>query len=263
MTTVRWPTVVLAVVCVGVVVVDVAGVFGGAVDPVVAVVVSAVAAYAGFTAVHDAAHKAVSSVVVVNEAVGHVAALLLLGPFLPYRFLHLAHHRHTNVVGADPDRFCGGPRWSLPLRWLSQDVAYLWFFAKHWRSRPVEEVVDLVVVGGVLVVAAAVAGVNGADGVVALVCGWWLPARLALFALAFSFDWLPHAPHVEVDRFKATVVRSGRLWTVLLLGQNFHLVHHLDPAAPFFALPRLWRERRDALLAHGAVDRSAEVGSRS
>ncbi len=254
---IRWPTVALAVASVGVVVANVVGVCAGAIDVVFAAVVSSVACFAGFTAVHDASHKAVSSNVVVNEAVGHTAALLLLGPFLPYRFIHLAHHKHTNVDDQDPDRWSAGPWWSLPLRWLSQDVGYLIFFAKHWRSRATEEVVDLVVVGVGLVVVGVVAFVaGGGAGVEAVVVGWWLPARIALFLLAFSFDWLPHAPHVEVDRHKATVVRSGALWTVLLLGQNFHLVHHLDPAAPFFALPRLWRERRADLLARGAVDRS-------
>lgn len=257
--TTRWPTVALAVVCVGVVVANVAALVAGVVAPdvapVVAVVVGSVACFAGFTAVHDASHRAVSHHVVVNEGVGHLAALLLLGPFLPYRFLHLEHHRHTNVRGDDPDRWSAGPWWSLPLRWLSQDVGYLWFFSKHIGARPRAEVVDLVVVGVALVAVGAASVVVGAFD--AVVFGWWLPARVALFLLAFSFDWLPHAPHIAVDRHRATVVRSGRLWTLLLLGQNFHLVHHLDPAAPFFALPRLWRERRDALVARGAVDRSA------
>ena len=94
---------------------------------------------------------------------------------------------------------------------------------------------------------------------VALVAGWFLPARLALCALACTFNWLPHAPHevtVDVDRYRATVVRSGALWTFLLLGQNHHLVHHLFPAVPFHRLASVWRARRAELVAHGAVDKS-------
>ena len=69
----------------------------------------------------------------------------------------------------------------------------------------------------------------------------------------------PHAPHevtVDVDRYRATVVRSGALWTFLLLGQNHHLVHHLFPAVPFHRLASVWRARRAELVAHGAGDKS-------
>lgn len=38
----------------------------------------------------------------VNEAIGHVSALVFLAPFEGFRHIHLQHHKHTNVEGKDP-----------------------------------------------------------------------------------------------------------------------------------------------------------------
>ena len=82
-----------------------------------------------------------------------------------------------------------------------------------------------------------------------------IPARLGIAALAFGFDYLPHRPHTtpaRVDRFQATAVRPSPWLTPLMLGQNFHLVHHLYPAVPFYRYGAVWRLRESALRAQGA-----------
>jgi fatty acid desaturase len=61
---------------------------------------------------------------------------------------------------------------------------------------------------------------------VEVVLFWLLPTRLAVMALAFLFDYVPHRPHqvpARQDAYKATR-NLGRLWlTPVLLYQNYHL----------------------------------------
>ncbi len=88
----------------------------------------------------------------------------------------------------------------------------------------------------------------------ALAC-WILPSRLALLLLAFSFDHLPHRPHLvlgRVDPYRATHVFSDALLTPVFLYQNYHLVHHLYPGVPFYRYAQVWRDQRETLLARGA-----------
>jgi len=62
----------------------------------------------------------------------------------------------------------------------------------------------------------------------------------------FTFNWLPHQQHKvsEAEKFyMATTVRTGWYWlmTPLRAYQNFHLVHHIYPRAPFYRTGRIWR----------------------
>ncbi len=268
---VAWATIGLAIVCVTAVAGSVAATAVGALPWPVALGISSAACFAGFTPVHEAAHGNVSRIPIVNGAVGHACALLILGSFSPYRFLHEQHHRHTNDPRHDPDHWGarGPPAWAW-LRWLSQDVGYLRFYAARWRSRPVRERVDLVACGAAYGLALAVAlcadrwlaPAGGARLGIAILAGWFLPARIALLGLAFAFAWLPHAPHTTtaaVDRFRATTLSSAPILNLLLLGQSYHLVHHLYPRIPFYRLAATWRLRREALIAAGGVDRHARA----
>jgi fatty acid desaturase len=214
-------------------------------------------AFAGFTPVHEAVHGNVSRWKPFNGFVGHASSLLLTGAFLPYCFLHREHHLHTNDVAQDPDYWSGqGPKWFLPLRWLIQDVGYLRFYFSKWSARPFVERTDLVLCTCIYVSLAIVTFFVDQRLCLALFLGWFIPARLALFALAMTFSWLPHQPHRATEPIRATTVRSSPWLTWLLLGQNFHLVHHLDPSIPFYRLSKRWQEKRNEYLQRGAVDRS-------
>jgi beta-carotene hydroxylase len=248
----------LALVCLGTVAGSVGATAAGALPWPVALLASSVACFAGFTPVHEATHRNVSRSRALNDAVGHLCALLVLGALLPYRFLHGEHHRHTNDARLDPDHWSGSGRaLALPLRWASQDLGYLAFYARAWSSRPALERANLVGCAALYAGAALLATWAGPHVLLAVVAGWLLPARLALWALAATFAWLPHAPHTSTDRYRATSVRSAPLWNWLLLGQSYHLVHHLQPGVPFYRLAATWRAQREALLARGAVDHSA------
>lgn len=245
-----WPTLILAAAALAL--------WGAAAALVAAghllagVLLASAAVYLAFTPMHDAAHQALGRSKALNAVVGRLCALVFAAPFPAFRYVHLEHHKHTNDPARDPDHYSGrGPRWQLPLRWLTQDLHYYAHYLGAARSR--REQVE--VWGSVALVAAlAIALVALGHGRFVLFA-WLLPARLGLALLAFSFDYLPHRPHVVLgreDRFRATSMRPTPWLTPLLLCQNHHLIHHLYPAVPFYRYPAVWRAKEAELRARGA-----------
>jgi beta-carotene hydroxylase len=191
-------------------------------------------AYLAFTPLHDATHGAVAKSAWFNELIGRLSVVPLFGPYAAFRYVHLEHHLHTNDPERDPDFWSSrGPRALLPLRWMTQDLHYYVTYLRAGRARA--EVVEVVC---------------------SVALAWLISSRLALGVLACAFDYLPHAPHLVLgreDRFRATTVRAGLLWQVLLLNQSLHLVHHLQPHVPFYKYGDLWRAQEVELRARGAV----------
>lgn len=212
----------------------------------------ALGGYLAFTPMHDAAHRSVARRAWVNEVVGRLAAVTLFGPFPAFRYVHLEHHKHTNDPARDPDYWSGlAPAWALPLRWMTQDLHYYvtWLRAGRPRGELVETIATFVLY------AAASAGLI-ATGWGSVVLAWVVASRVAMALLAFGFDYLPHRPHQvtnKEDRYRATSVRLGWFWQVVLLNQNLHLLHHLNPAVPFYRYGTLWAEQRESLLGRGVV----------
>ena len=251
------PIVFLATICVSATTLAVTGSYQGWLPWWAATTLGLVGGFAGFTPIHEAVHGNVSRLKFLNATMGHVCSLLLTGAFQPYCYLHREHHLHTNLPNDDPDCWCGkGPSWALPMRWLTQDIGYLQFYFARWGTRPILERADLLFCSTLYVVLALGSLLFNPPLCYALFIGWFIPARLALTALAATFSWLPHQPHSATDPYHATTVRSSPWLTWVLLGQNFHLVHHLDPSIPFYKLERKWKENHDEFRSRGAVDKS-------
>ncbi len=227
---------------------------GDRLPALVTIAMNAVAIFVMFTVLHDASHYSISSHRWVNGVFGR-AAMLFVSPlisFPAFGFIHISHHRHTNDDENDPDHFAShGPWWQLPIRFAAMDVPYVVYYARNLRSRPRAELIETgasmtLAVG---VIAAAVA--TGNIWMLALV--YLIPQRVAMFALAWWFDWLPHHGLDETqseNRYRATRNRVGMEWlfTPLMLSQNYHLVHHLHPSVPFYRYLRTWRRNEEAYL---------------
>lgn len=80
---------------------------------------------------------------------------------------------------------------------------------------------------------------------------------LWLYFAAFSYPGLvfgmmrSYTEHRWGERAdeRTAIVESNWVFGLLFLWNNLHAVHHLFPAAPWYHLPRIWREHRDHIIA--------------
>ena len=217
--------------------------------------INGVIVYFFFSVAHDSAHGAISTIKPLNDFFGRIA-LFFFGPIATLglgRWIHLQHHRFTNVEGRDPDFFGHHMDLWMPLRWLNFDYFYTTYFLRHADAHLVRKLVPGLVVQLSLVAAVLVAGFWAGYGweVVML---WLVPSRISSFLFVAMFVYLPHAPFhktSEEDEYQATSIRAGWEWllTPLMTYQNYHLVHHLYPGAPFYRMLRIWNARRAEHLA--------------
>lgn len=229
------------------------------------VALNALCAYWMFTVAHDASHNSLSLYRWLNDGLGRVATMTLLPLpiFRAFRYIHMQHHRFSNEQD-DPDYWVGrGSIWTLPLRCALMDLHYIAWYVPRLSERPKEEIRDTVmaaIFGGVVLTWLVSHGWGWE-----VLLYWVLPARIAISFLALAFDYWPHSPYKATDaenKYIATSVRAGMEWllTPLLLGQNYHLVHHLYPLVPFYRYVHVWRAREHFHLAKAPLIVSA--GSR-
>jgi fatty acid desaturase len=219
-------------------------------SPIVLVLV-----YLAFTPMHEAAHGNVGGSAGrawVDLLSGWACSILFLAPFPAFKAVHLRHHGAVNRPDRDPDLWVAGTSpLNVALRCLSIIPHYYRMFLgpmanKANRVARAQSVVAFVCTGA-LMGALIWAGLG-----FELLVLWLLPAWLASGLLALAFDWLPHQPHGELGRWDNARVILGRGLNVLMLGQNYHLVHHLWPRVPFYRYGRVFHESRAELESHGA-----------
>jgi fatty acid desaturase len=207
------------------------------------------ATYAMFTVLHDAIHYAVGRRRWVSELFGRLSApfVALYVTYPVIRYIHYEHHRNTNEdPRSDPDAWAhAGPRWLLPLRWLTIDAWYIRFCLPRMHRRPRKHRVGVLINVALFMLLVGTLLVSGH--------GWHflviyvIPQRLALGILAWWFDWLPHhdlGVTSKTDAWRASRVRVGweRLMNPLMFYQNYHVVHHLHPRIPFYLWFRAWQK---------------------
>ena len=81
---------------------------------------------------------------------------------------------------------------------------------------------------------------------------WIYPAVFATFFLALSFDLLPHYPHKETSAYKNSYIFLNPIAGILLIGQNYHLIHHLYPKIPFYNYGLAFKSLEEMLKERGA-----------
>ncbi|MBI2691248.1 MAG: fatty acid desaturase [Solirubrobacterales bacterium] len=254
---VAWPTFALFA---GALIVWLASTLAGVKDfwpAPVSVLVNGIAAFLMFSVAHECSHASASSNQRFNLWLGRVATpfFTAIGSFSLLRFVHMQHHRFTNHTdGSDPDHYTqSDSRFALPFRWMTIDFNYFVFYLSRISSRPRSEKFEFLVNLAIVVAVIATLWLNGYA--VDVLLYYLIPTRIALFILAWSFDWLPHhelTDTVESNRFRATrnIVGAEFILTPLLVYQNYHLVHHLHPRIPFYRYIAVWRNNEDSYLAN-------------
>jgi ring-1,2-phenylacetyl-CoA epoxidase subunit PaaE len=223
----------------------------------ISVLINGLTAFLMFSVAHECSHGTASSKQTFNLWLGRLATpfLLPVGSFKAFRFIHMQHHRFTNHAdGSDPDHYTqSGTKLLLPILWMTTDFNYFRFYLSRISARPRPEKVEILVSSAI--VAAAIAALIISGYAVEVLVYYVIPSRIAVFILAWSFDWLPHhelTDTVESDKFRATrnIIGAERILTPLLLYQNYHLVHHLHPRIPFYRYVAVWHKSEKSYLAN-------------
>ncbi|MFX0545186.1 fatty acid desaturase [Roseovarius sp. S1116L3] len=215
----------------------------------VALVLQGIAICFLFTLEHEATHKTPFASLSLNEWVGRICGVLMLLPFEWFRYFHLAHHRHTNIPGKDPELEGGKPetRWhyirhvsGLPY-WAAMaritlncargrmDAAYI---PTRARPRIIREArVMLAIYAGALL------------SLVFTPLLFWIWLLPVLFGQPFLRLYLlaehGRCPMVADMLQNTRTTHTNRIIRFLAWNMPYHTEHHALPNVPFHKLPVL------------------------
>ena len=250
---VAWPTIFLCVAAFSLFAASCYAYINDALPLFAAVTLNCIAGYMAFTVAHDATHSAVSTNRYLNDWIGRVSTMLLepMPAFGVFRFVHMQHHKFTNNPEKDPDNYAGkGPVWLLPVKWATMDFAYFRFYLNPnvFLKRPKKERKEFYL--GNVLAAGIIAAVVYGEWLTYYLLLHFLPTRIIKTIITLAFDFLPHYPHQAKSPdapYQSTSNRIGWEWllTPLFIYQNYHLVHHLYPTAPFYRNLKLWHAKKE------------------
>lgn len=198
------------------------------------------------TVIHDASHNVAHQHRVMNAILGHGSALMLGFAFPVFTRVHMQHHANVNDPDNDPDHFVstGGPLWLIAARFFYHEIFF--FKRRLWRKY---ELLEWFLSRSFVAVIVYLAIQHDFLGFIFNF--WFSPALVVGLALGLFFDYLPHRPFKERDRWKNARVYPSPILNVLILGQNYHLIHHLWPSVPWYHYQRAYRETQPLLDAKG------------
>ncbi|MCP6757609.1 MAG: fatty acid desaturase [Fischerella sp. CENA71] len=181
------------------------------------------------TVIHDACHQSAHRNKIINAMLGHGSALMLAFAFPVFTRVHLQHHAHVNDPKNDPDHFVstGGPLWLIAVRFFYHEVFF--FKRRLWRKYELLEWF----LSRLFVVTIIFTAVHY-HFLGYILNFWFVPSGIVGLALGLFFDYLPHRPFAERDRWKNARVYANPILNILILGQNYHLIHHLWPSIPWY-----------------------------
>ena len=253
----EWPTLGLIILCYGLW--AVAGFALYPVVPVLALALMAVMAALHSSLVHECLHGHPTRRRLINEALVTLP-LSLAYPYRRYKATHLAHHHDERLTDPFDD-----PESYYRARWQYDRLPGLLKRLLAVNNTLLGRMVlgPWLVAGAFLLDEARLLrsdapGVRRAWAIhlpaMALVLAlvWAMGIPLWLYVLAVCWPGLAliairtfaeHRWHETPEGRTIIVERSPLAW--LFLNNNLHIVHHKTPSAPWYALPRLYRERRE------------------
>ena len=191
--------------------------------------INTLALHCSGTVIHDACHQSAHRNRIVNAILGHCSALILVFAFPVFTRVHLQHHGNVNHPKDDPDHYVstGGPLWLIAVRFLYHEVFF--FQRRLWRNYELLEwFISRLIVITIVYISVQYHFLGY------ILNFWFIPAFVIGITLGFFFDYLPHRPFVERSRWKNARVYPGKVLNILILGQNYHLIHHLWPSIPWY-----------------------------
>lgn len=226
--------------------------------PAFSVIALVVTAYASFTVLHEAGHgnifQANHRLKKLEPYIGWLSCLpLLVFPYRVFKVIHDRHHAFTNNPDLDPDYYGEINSWGQALQHsLMIPYHYYRMCAVVLQDEPEVKAAlrntHYYLATMLLLFGAAVVWGFGVELALYVIA----PATLTLVILTFFFDYIPHQPHRSLDRHRNTRVFTGFWYNILLLGQNFHLIHHMFPRLPWYQYRRVFHVIEDELIKRQA-----------
>jgi beta-carotene hydroxylase len=220
---------------------------------------------------HDAQHQSIakkgSKLHWVNELVGHISTIPIV---LPYRLAwieHREHHAHTNDPELDPD-FCyrgkniGQAVWNSM---QSRQPRAQREIMEHVLDRSSDPIVPRALVEGSilnLTYYGVLTGLAWSGFAIEAFFIWWLPRHIGFAYLTTWLAWAPHYPYEEMGRYRETRAWKSPIGTILTMGMEYHLMHHLFPTIPLFQTATAYWEMRDLLAQRGIRDDRPDAPNR-
>ncbi|MDY6804972.1 MAG: fatty acid desaturase [Cyanobacteriota bacterium] len=199
------------------------------------------------TVIHDASHNSAHSDRLLNAILGHGSALMLGFAFPVFTRVHLQHHAHVNDPKNDPDHFVstGGPLWLIAARFFYHEIYF--FQRRLWRKYELLEWF----LSRLFVIAVVALSIHY-HFLGYILNFWFSPALVVGLALGLFFDYLPHRPFQERDRWHNARVYPSAILNILIGGQNYHLIHHLWPSIPWYNYKPAYEVMKPLLDAKGS-----------
>jgi fatty acid desaturase len=212
---------------------------------------------------HECAHGTAFRTRWLNEAVFWFTSLIFIEEPLYRRYSHAGHHTHTWFNASDPQKPYGNP---LTLnRYLTGTFGLTFYvdaarqLARHSVGRFTQQELEFLPpaeIGKVIVNSRTMAVCYLA----LLVCGlafrspwpfilYFIPRFLGgcIVTLYINTQHMCMAEDLYDHRLTTRSIECGWLGRRLYWNMNYHVEHHLYPAVPFHALPRLSKSIRDQL----------------
>ncbi|NEO19365.1 MULTISPECIES: beta-carotene hydroxylase [unclassified Moorena] len=188
------------------------------------------------TVIHDASHHVAHKNRYVNALMGHGSALMLGFTFPVFTRVHMQHHANVNDPENDPDHFVstGGPLWLIAVRFFYHEIFF--FKRRLWRKYELWEWFFSRLFIAIIIYLGCQYGFLDY-----IMNYWFVPALVVGIALGLFFDYLPHRPFKERDRWKNARVYPSPIINLLIMGQNYHLIHHLWPTIPWYKYQPAYR----------------------
>lgn len=231
----------------------------GAVSSLIISALLVINTYASFTVLHEAGHGNIfssqSDFKFMEPLIGWLACLPLL--FFPYRIfktIHDRHHAFTNNPDLDPDYYGEINSWWQALG-HSALIPYKYYQMCMQVSKSDSNMRSLLIntalYFGLMMVSFLIVAIVGYG--FELFVYVLFPALLCLMIITLFFDYIPHQPHRSLDRYRNTRAFGGAVLNVLMLGQNYHLMHHMFPRVPWYRYRALFLKMKPDLINHGAA----------
>lgn len=205
-----------------------------------------------FTLEHECTHKTPFAHQGLNEWVGRGCGLAILLPFEWFRYFHLAHHRHTNIPGKDPELLSGArpEGWRAFVRHVS-GLPYWWGMAHQivvnacGRAKgpylPARVLPRLRREARWMLVAYAVGALSLLVSPL-LLWVWIVPLLLGQpFLRLYLLAEHGRCPQVANMFENTRTTYTTAVVRFLAWNMPYHVEHHAHPNVPFHQLPALHR----------------------